>query len=57
MYAGQVKDKKMNGKGRMTYKDSNIYQGQWVDGKAEGKGVFVDKINKTIYDGEWKADK
>lgn len=57
MYAGQVKDKKMNGKGRMTYKDSNIYQGQWVDGKAEGKGVFVDKTNKTIYDGEWKADK
>jgi len=25
MYAGQVKDKKMNGKGRMTYKDGTIY--------------------------------
>ena len=27
MYAGQVKDRKLNGKGRMTYANGNIYQG------------------------------
>lgn len=45
MYAGQVKDKNMNGKGRMVFANGDIYQGDWVDGKAHGNGVFVDVAN------------
>ena len=45
MYAGHVKDKNMNGKGRMIYANGDIYQGEWKDGKAHGKGVFVDMAN------------
>lgn len=57
MYAGQVKDKFRNGKGRMTYANGDIYQGDWVNGKAQGNGVFVDKANGTIYEGQWDKDK
>ena len=32
MYAGQVKEKNMNGKGRMVFANGDIYQGQWVNG-------------------------
>ena len=45
MYAGQVKAKNMNGKGRMVYANGDIYQGEWKDGKAHGQGVFVDMAN------------
>ena len=51
MYAGQVKDKLRNGKGRMTYANGDIYQGDWVNGKAHGNGVFLDKANATLYEG------
>lgn len=53
MYAGLVKDKMRNGKGRMTYANGDIYQGDWVNGKAHGVGVFVDKEDQTIYEGAW----
>ena len=53
MYAGLVKDKMRNGKGRMTYANGDIYQGEWVNGKAHGVGVFVDKEDQTIYEGDW----
>jgi hypothetical protein len=32
-----------NGKGRMTHSNGDIYQGDWKDGKAYGKGVFIDQ--------------
>ena len=40
----------LNGKGRMTHANGDIYQGEWLDGKAHGQGVFVDK-DGSLYDG------
>ena len=57
MYSGQVKEKTMNGKGRLVYANGDIYQGDWVNGKAAGQGTFVDKKNQTIYEGAWVNDK
>ncbi len=39
----------------MTYPNENIYQGEWVEGKAWGEGTFVKK-GTSIYIGQWKND-
>lgn len=30
---------KINGKGKMVYEDGSVYDGEWVDGMKQGKGV------------------
>ena len=56
LYRGFVKNKTMNGKGRMSYKNGMVYQGEWKDGKAHGFGVLVDPNENSIYEGEWAND-
>tara|TARA_B110000305_G_C19394062_1_gene616457 strand:+ start:403 stop:558 length:156 start_codon:yes stop_codon:yes gene_type:complete len=51
-----VKACKPHGKGRMTHTDGDIYQGNWVDGKASGYGTFIDDEG-SIYEGPWVDDK
>ena len=40
-YLGFTKNKKFNGRGRLTHQNGDIYQGDWKEGKAHGLGVFV----------------
>jgi len=40
----------------MTRSNGDIYQGEYVDGKAHGYGVFAD-VEGSIYDGQWSQDK
>ena len=40
----------------MEYANGDIYQGMWSEGKAHGMGVFYDKMNGTLYEGEWYND-
>lgn len=56
LYQGFVKNKTMNGKGRMTYANKMVYQGEWKDGKAHGYGVLSDPTEKSLYEGEWVDD-
>ena len=44
-----------NGKGRMTHVNGDIYQGEWVNGKASGQGVFLNNKGE-LYDGMWVND-
>ena len=39
-----------NGKGIFHYEDGNTYEGQFLNDKADGYGVFIHK-NGTIYKG------
>ena len=41
----------------MTYANGDIYQGDWLDGKAHGNGVFVNKGAASMYEGQWEQDK
>jgi|TARA_B110000305_G_C18920203_1_gene394777 hypothetical protein len=36
-------------------KNGDMYQGEFKNGKANGKGVYLSKVG-TLYKGEWKDD-
>ena len=51
-YVGEWEAGEMCGKGKMTYKNGNVYEGRWEKGKCtEGK---ITLWNKDIYEGEFK---
>lgn len=39
----------------MTHANGDIYQGQWKNGMAHGKGTFCD-TKGSLYEGHWKED-
>lgn len=45
-----------NGRGRLIHIDGDIYEGEWVDDKADGKGVYIHKDGAS-YSGDWVKDK
>ena len=47
-------DGRMYRKARQEYVNGDIYDGEWVDGKREGRGVYVYK-NGNKYVGEFVA--
>lgn len=38
----------------MIYTKGSLYEGQFVNGEKEGYGCFLDKTEKTYFEGEWK---
>lgn len=56
MYKGQFKGGLMNGKGISTSPQGDKHDGYWLDGVAEGHGIYT-RTNGNVYDGEFKAGK
>ncbi len=52
-YVGSIVNGKRNGKGRSSYADGTIYDGNWVEDKREGFGVFT-WPNGMKFEGEFK---
>lgn len=46
----------MHGRGILKYANGDQYEGEFVDGKKEGKGKWTDRENNT-YEGDWVKDK
>jgi hypothetical protein len=40
-YTGEFSGGYYHGKGKLTYKDTSTYDGQWNNGKREGQGIFI----------------
>ncbi len=40
-YVGEVKDGKINGKGKYTWSVGDVYEGEWNDGKLHGQGIMT----------------
>ena len=56
-YIGQTLKDIPQGKGKKYYKNGNIkYEGDFVNGKYEGKGIYIWESNER-YDGEWLKGK
>lgn len=53
----EKKDYKPEGKGRMIYKNGDIYEGYWKQGKKEGIGKITYAYNKSTWEGNWYNDK
>lgn len=46
----------MHGNGRRISSNGEVYEGEWSNGKIEGKGVFF-REDGTSYTGEWMNGK
>lgn len=44
------------GKGKQIWPDGSMYEGYWINNKANGKGRLI-HADGDVYDGEWKDDK
>ena len=51
-YAGEFSRGKLEGRGKMTYRDGHIYVGQFRDWKQAGEGKMTFR-NGDIVQGEW----
>jgi hypothetical protein len=60
IYSGSITSdlfsKKRDGKGKMTYLDNTIYEGNWSNDKRTGKGKMT-YADTSTYDGYWVNDK
>ena len=45
-----------NGYGRVIYADGDMYEGEWKDDKAQGKGIYIHAETGAKYEGEWVED-
>jgi len=57
-YEGQTRDGKPWGRGTMTYKNGEVYSGDWERGLRHGRGRLKYPVedDKDYYDGAWKDD-
>ena len=51
-YTGYFQNNMQNIKGTMYHIDGDIYEGEWLNNKANGEGKFIHK--GIIYEGQWK---
>ena len=61
VYAGQIKDGKPHGYGRLRYfyegKAESSYVGEFKEGNRDGVGKWTMFDGTSFYEGEWKLDK
>ena len=53
VYEGYFRNGLRHGKGKMVFDNGNWYEGDYVDGKAEGFGEFFTKGKNERYIGQW----
>ena len=56
VHAGCIEGDCVNGKGKYTWPDGNVYEGDWRDDKRTGKGKYT-WPNGNVYEGDWRDDK
>ena len=54
-YTGYFQNNMQNIKGKIYHADGDIYEGEWLDDKANGEGKYIRK--GLIYEGQWKNDR
>ena len=54
-YIGDIKANKIEGRGRMEYKDGAVYEGAWENGNKDGGGK-MNYRNGDVYSGQWESD-
>ena len=55
-YEGTFNEDQMNGSGKMTYKNGDIYEGGWMNSKRSGVGIYTIASTGDVYEGSWLND-
>jgi len=55
-YDGEFLDNKYNGKGKITYKNGDIFIGNFKNNMKDGHGILYNSIGGVIIDNQWKDD-
>ena len=45
---------RMEGRGKYTFADGNVYEGEWKNDKMEGRGKFTFADGRVGHDGMWR---
>ncbi len=54
IYIGRFRKGLPHGTGRYTWANGNFYEGEWIKGMQEGKGIYHDVIRDTTIKGFWR---
>ena len=54
VYEGDLRDGKIEGRGKLTYADGGVYEGDYIGDKIEGNGVLKDRRGSTKRQGVWR---
>ena len=65
MYEGEFADDVANGQGKFTWKNGDVYEGEWKEGRRHGEGSCFFAVASTeypvkaseIYEGSWQRGK
>ncbi|MGT2926719.1 hypothetical protein [Streptococcus cuniculipharyngis] len=52
-YSGQVVNQRLNGQGKLTYDNGDVYEGQFINGVFNGQGKFI-AATGWQYEGQFK---
>ena len=55
-YEGKFSKDKMNGKGKMTFKNKEYFEGYFINGLVDGEGIFSKNNGENVF-GLWKDNK
>lgn len=56
-YQGASKNGIPHGQGILRYPNGDCYEGEWMDGKRNGRGIYRISSMNAFYEGEWKDGK
>lgn len=56
-YLGEWEADQRKGKGRLILPNGDYYEGDFLDNKANGKGIFNSEETGITYEGEFKDDR
>lgn len=57
IYTGMWDNDQKNGNGRLILENGDYFEGNFVDNEVKGKGFYIRKRDKMLYDGEFKNNK
>ena len=55
-YEGEFMDDLMDGKGKIEFKNGDLFYGNFFKNKIEGKGIYIKKENGEHVNGEWREN-
>ena len=53
-YSGGFNERGQNGKGSFVFEDGSVYNGSFLNGLADGAGIYFDAKGRVVYEGDFR---